>query len=145
VSQMLADPGARRREHRGWYVYDWANSTFSTTVVSVFLGPYLTDVAKSASGPDGFVHVLGVPVRATAFFTATVFVSVALQILVLPVVGAVADRSGRKRLMLAAFAYVGSVATMLLVLVRDGRFLLGGALFAVANLSLGASVVGYNA
>jgi MFS transporter, UMF1 family len=145
ASQVLVDPASRRREHRGWYVYDWANSTFSTTVVSVFLGPYLTDVAKDAADPDGFVHVLGVPIRATALFTAAVFVSVALQILVLPVVGALADRSGRKRLMLATFAYTGAVATILLVTVHDGRFLLGAALFVVANLSLGASVVVYNA
>ena len=33
---------ARRREQRGWYFYDWANSAFPTTVVTVFLGPYLT-------------------------------------------------------------------------------------------------------
>ena len=29
-----------RREQTGWYFYDWANSAFSTTVVTVFLGPY---------------------------------------------------------------------------------------------------------
>ena len=39
-----------------------------------------------------------------------------------------------------AFA-LGAVATMLLVFVRDERFLLGGLLFVVANVALGASVV----
>ena len=145
MSQVLADPVARRREQRGWYVYDWANSTFSTTVVSVFLGPYLTDVAKKAADADGFVHVLGIPVRATAWFTAAVFVSVALQVLVLPVVGALADRTRSKRAMLAGWAYLGATATVLLVLVQNDEFLLGGVLFVVANLSLGASVVVYNA
>lgn len=135
----------RRREQRGWYFYDWANSTFSTTVVSVFLGPYLTDITKAAAGPDGFVHVLGIPVRATAWFTALVFVSVALQVLLLPLVGALADRTRSKRRMLAAFAYVGALATMLLVFVTGGRYLLGGLLFVVANVALGASVVVYNA
>ncbi len=142
---MLADPVARRREQRGWYVYDWANSTFSTTVVSVFLGPYLTDVAKNAADPDGFVRVLGVPVRATAWFTAAVFVSVALQVVVLPVVGALADRTRSKRAMLAGWAYLGATATVALVLVHDEGYLLGGALFVLANLSLGASIVVYNA
>jgi len=28
-----------RREQIGWYFYDWANSAFPTTVVTVFLGP----------------------------------------------------------------------------------------------------------
>jgi UMF1 family MFS transporter len=145
ASPVLADPRARRREQRGWYFYDVANSTFSTTVVSVFLGPFLTDVAKASADADGYLHVLGIPVRATAWFTAVVFVSVALQVLVLPVVGALADRARSKRLMLAWFAYVGAGATILLVFVRDGRFLLGGALFVVANLAVGASIVVYNA
>ena len=135
----------RRREQRGWYVYDWASSTFSTTVVSVFLGPYLTDVAKSAADPDGFVHVLGVPIRATAFFTAVVFVSVAIQVLVLPIVGSLADRTRSKRRLLGTFAYLGAFATTALFFVRDGHFLLGGLLFVVANLALGSSVVVYNA
>ena len=41
-------PEVRRREQRGWYFYDWAASAFSTTVGTVFLGPYLTSIAESA-------------------------------------------------------------------------------------------------
>ena len=38
----LTGAGAtERRQQRAWYFYDWANSAFSTTVVTVFLGPYL--------------------------------------------------------------------------------------------------------
>ena len=37
------------REQRGWYMYDFANSAFSTTVVTLFMGPYLTAIAKSAA------------------------------------------------------------------------------------------------
>ena len=40
-----------KREIFGWAMYDWANSAFSTTIGSVFLGPYIaglaTDVAKA--------------------------------------------------------------------------------------------------
>lgn len=28
-----------KREITGWAMYDWANSAFSTTVVTAFLGP----------------------------------------------------------------------------------------------------------
>ena len=44
-----------KREQRGWYMYDWANSTFASTVVTLFLGPYLTALAKAAAGADGRV------------------------------------------------------------------------------------------
>src|SRR4051812_39818440 len=50
------------REQRGWYMYDWANSAFASTVVTLFLGPYLTALAKAAAGADGRVHPLGIPV-----------------------------------------------------------------------------------
>ena len=58
----------RRKQQRGWYFYDFANSTFSTTVITLFLGPYLTDVAQSAANPAGFVQFLGIDIRATSVF-----------------------------------------------------------------------------
>jgi UMF1 family MFS transporter len=36
------------RQQRGWYFYDWANSSFPTTVITLFFGPYLIFVAQSA-------------------------------------------------------------------------------------------------
>ena len=39
-----------RREIFGWTMYDWANSTFSTTVVTALLGPYLTALAQAVVG-----------------------------------------------------------------------------------------------
>ena len=139
-----------RRERVGWYFYDWANSAFATTVVTVFLGPFLTAVAKQAAGcgtgscAGVRLHPFGIPVAPGSFYPYTVSLSVILTVLVLPVVGAVADRSARKKRLLAVFAYLGAAATIGMVAVGGGRYLLGGALFLVANISLGASVVVYN-
>jgi MFS transporter, UMF1 family len=134
----------KRREQRAWYVYDWANSAFSTTVVTVFLGPYLTTVTRTAAGSDGFVHPFGIPIRAESFFPYVVSVSVLIQVMVLPTVGAIADRTGRRRALLAGFAYGGALATMGLYFLRGQAYLLGGGLFVVANMAFGASVVVYN-
>ena len=38
-----------RREIFGWAMYDWANSAFSTTVGTVFLGPYVASLARTAA------------------------------------------------------------------------------------------------
>ncbi|MET7329616.1 MFS transporter [Nonomuraea sp. NPDC005650] len=161
-------PAARRREQRGWYFYDWANSAFYTTIISVFLGPYLIPVAKTAacakdfpnvasgtcvadfdkladSNPGlGYVDVLGADIRPAAFFGLTLTIAVFLQIVVLPVVGALADHTGRKREMLGGFAYVGALATMALYFVEGDRYMLGGVLFILANLAYGSSVVVYD-
>ena len=134
----------RRREQRGWYFYDWACSVYSTSVLTVFLGPYLTAVAKAAADADGFVHPLGIPVRAGAFFAYTVSLSVIISILVMPLAGAAADRSGRKKPLLAVAAYLGAAATAGMFFLDGDRYLLGGALLVVANASLAVSMVLYN-
>jgi MFS transporter, UMF1 family len=139
-----------RRERVGWYFYDWANSAFSTTVVTVFLGPYLTAVANRAAGCTGdqpcrgTIAVLGLHIAPGSLFPYTVALSVFLQVFLLPVAGALADRSGRKKQLLALFAYIGAGATVGLLFLTGDRYLLGAALFLVANLTFGASVVVYN-
>ncbi|MEU6480164.1 MFS transporter [Streptomyces sp. NPDC047017] len=138
------DPVERRREQRGWYFYDWACSVYSTSVLTVFLGPYLTSVARAAADPDGYVHPLGVPVRAGSFFAYCVSASVILAIVVMPVAGAAADRTGRKKPLLAVAAYVGAGATTGLFFLDGHRYLLGGALLVVANASVAVSMVLYN-
>ncbi len=137
-----------RREQVGWYFYDWANSAFYTTVVTVFLGPYLTGVAKAAAESLGagniYVYPLGIKVDHGSFFPYVVALSVGLQMIFLPILGAIADYSHRKKQMLALFAYIGAFATMGLYFLEGTNYILGGGLFVLANLSFGASIVFYN-
>ncbi|MFF3248590.1 MFS transporter [Streptomyces sp. NPDC002870] len=135
----------RRREQRGWYFYDFACSVYSTSVLTVFLGPYLTSVAKAAADADGFVHPLGIPVRAGSVFAYAVSVSVVVAVLLMPLAGAVADRTGRKKPLLAVAAYVGATATTGMFFLDGERYLLGAFLLIVANASLSVSMVLYNA
>ncbi|MGI5199601.1 MFS transporter [Streptomyces sp. CA-288835] len=138
------DAAGRRREQHGWYFYDWACSVYSTSVLTVFLGPYLTSVAESAADADGFVHPLGIPIRAGSFFAYSVSASVILSIFVMPLAGAAADRTGRKKPLLAAAAYVGAAATTGMFFLDGDRYLLGGFLLIVANASVAVSMVLYN-
>ncbi|WP_129670601.1 MFS transporter [Candidatus Chloroploca sp. Khr17] len=134
-----------RRELVGWYFYDWANSTFSTTVVTVFLGPYLTSIARAAADADGMIYPLGIPVAAGSYFAYIVSLSVLLQVFFLPILGAIADYSRAKKLLLGIFAYIGAFATMGMFFLQGERYILGGSLFLIANLAFGASIVFYNA
>ena len=134
----------RQREQRGWYFYDWACSVYSTSVLTVFLGPYLTSVAESAADADGFVHPLGIPVRAGSFFAYSVSLSVIVAVLVMPLVAAAADRSGRKKPLLGAAAYVGAAATTGLFFLDGDRYLLGGVLLIVANAAQSVGMMLYN-
>lgn len=135
---------ANASEQRGWYVYDFAQSAFSTTVVTLFLGPYLTALAKSAADASGMIHPLGIRVDPRSYWSFLVSLSVILQVLFLPLVGAVADYGHRKKQALAVMAYIGVFATIAMFALTDGRYLLGGALFLIANVTFGAGVVIYN-
>lgn len=131
-------------EQRGWYFYDWANSAFSVTVVTLFLGPYLTTLARSAAGLDGRVHIVGLPVDPRSYWSYLVGLSVGLQVIFLPAIGAIVDYGRRKKEMLALMAYLGAGATAAMFFLRDGAYLLGGVLFLAANVSFGAAEAIYN-
>lgn len=144
-------PLSTRRERFGWYSYDWANSAFQTTVVTVFLGPYLTGIANNAAGCTGEdedcttrIPLLFLDILPGQLFPYMVSMAVFLTVIGLPLVGAIADRSPYKRELMVFFAYVGAGATIGMLFLVDDRYLLGSVLFLIANVSFGASVVVYN-
>ncbi|HVH29988.1 MAG TPA: MFS transporter [Vicinamibacterales bacterium] len=135
-----------RREIFAWSMYDWANSGFQATVITVLAGPYLTALAQRDVGENGLVFDLGpLIVTAKSFFPYCIGLSVILQVFLLPVLGAIADYTSLKKRLMALLCYTGSIATCLLFFVTDGRYRLGGLLLVVANLCFGASLVLYNA
>lgn len=150
-----------RREIFGWAMYDWANSAFSTTIGSVFIGPYVvglaTQVAKAdyfaqsgmewteASGQALVVRFLGLPVAPEAVIAFAISLSVVFQAGFLPILGAIADYSHRRKQMLQLFATIGAIATIAMFFITLETWMLGPILFIIANLSFGAALVFYNA
>ena len=135
----------RRRAVSGFALYDVANSAFVTTVVTAVGGPFLTALAKDAAGSDGRVDLLLVSPRAGSLFAYAVSLSVLLQVLALPVLGALADRATAKRRVLVVSTAVGSIATVALALTPSDGVVLGLLAFVVANLAYGAAILVYNA
>ena len=135
-----------KKEIFGWAMYDWANSAFSTTVGTVFLGPYLASLAANAAkaSQDGMAHLLGIPIAPDSFFPYCISISVGMQVLFLPILGAIADYSHRRKQMMQLFATIGAIATILLFFTTAPVWWLGGLLFVVANLAFGAAMVFYN-
>lgn len=129
-----------RREVFGWAMYDWAWSAFSTTVVTALLGPYLLELAEQNDG----VRVLGLEIDPASYFPFAVSASALLQVIVLPLVGAVADHTPHKKRMMMGLAYFGSALIAGLFFVTVDTLLLGGLLFVVAGAAFGAASVIYN-
>jgi UMF1 family MFS transporter len=144
--ELTQAPVNDKREIFGWAMYDWANSAFSTTVGTVFLGPYIAALAATAAKayPDGLARLGGLAIAPDSFVPYCISISVVLQVLFLPILGAVADYSHARKPMMQVFATFGAVMTILMFFVTGSVWWLGGLLFILANLAFGAAVVLYN-
>jgi UMF1 family MFS transporter len=128
---------------------------FPTSIITVFGSLYLTTVAKNDALAAGQVcptrnalvgcsiSLFGLQFPAGSLFDYLLAASTFLQVLVLPLTGAIADRTQHKRRMLGLFAFVGAGATALLALVTGTHWRLGVVLFIVATTGYYASVVIY--
>jgi UMF1 family MFS transporter len=131
---LLGRLGLDRPELVAWAMYDWANSAFLTVVVTAVFPIYYRSVA--ARGLDA--------TAATGRFGLATTIALVIAALLAPPLGALADRSGGKLRLLRAFLSVGVVATAALALVGEGDWLLGLALFVVANIGVTGSFVFYD-
>ncbi len=141
-STGIADLGPLNRvqEQKAWYWYDWANSAFATTVAGVLFGPYLIAIAKEAA-IDNRVSVLGLQVAPGALPAFVITTSTIISAVLLPLLGAVADRTERKKDLLAGFAWAGAFFAALLFFMTDDNWQLGALTFIAANLCFAASTV----
>ncbi len=132
---------ALTRQRRGWYLYGWASQTFPTLVTTVFMSRYLTSVAENAVGKHGRVHPFGIPVAPGSLFAYTVSATTIAVVLLMPLVGAIADRTGRKRDIMLATGWFGALACVAMVFVDGTNWQLGAALYALAFLGYSCSIV----
>ena len=87
------------------------------------------------------ISLWGLEMRPGSLYPYAVSFSVFAQVFLLPIVGGIADRIKSRNGLLAVFAYIGSISTMFLYFVKDGRYALGAFLLIVANISFGAALV----
>jgi UMF1 family MFS transporter len=154
VPGSVADLEALSRvpEQKAWAWYDWANSAYVTTVATVLFAPYLITVAEQAacgfiSDPDknlkctADLSIFGLSIAPGALPSYIITFSTILSAVLLPLLGAVADRTANKKGLLAGFAWVGAAFAALLFFCTDGNWQIGAIAVIGANLCLGASAV----
>jgi UMF1 family MFS transporter len=137
---------------RAWYWYDWANSAYVTTTLTVLMAPYLTVIAKKAACPTlpsdvaclTPLSVVGIPVDPGSLVFYVLTVSTILSTIVLIFIGALADRSPRPVRLFGTFAWAGAAAASAMFLVSGDNWKLGVLLLIFANLCLGSSLVIYD-
>ena len=115
-------------EGLSWALYDFANTIFSFAIVSFAMGPWATRFLGEATG--------------TFLFTLALSLSVAVNAVVSPVLGAMSDRTGGRKRYLLVFTVMCIVPTLLIGFVDIG---LGLLFFAIANFGFQAALIYYDA
>lgn len=121
-SPSILNPGVRRREVLGWAMYDFANSGYTTVVLTAVFSAYFVG------------GVAGRAAWATFAWTAALAFSSLLAMLSLPALGAWADLRAAKKPLLAVSTAACVLSTAALAWVGPGDVALALGLVVLSNL-----------
>ena len=117
----MLNPGVKRKEVFGWAMYDFANSGYTTVVITaVFAAYFVGGVANKAEW-------------ATLAWTSALSLSYAIVMLTIPAMGEWADRYAAKKKLLMAFTAACVVSTAALAWVGPGQVALAVLLIVISN------------
>ncbi|MCL4562498.1 MAG: MFS transporter [Chloroflexi bacterium] len=128
------DLAQHKRAIRAWTMYDWANSSFATTIMAAVLPVYYASVA-GANLPGNM---------ATVYWAYTTSISLLLAAVISPILGAMADFRGSKKRLLTIFVFLGVAGTALLYFVRTGDWLLASLFFIFGDIGFAGANVFYD-
>jgi UMF1 family MFS transporter len=135
-SAAAGEDAARAPQSRtiwAWSLYDFANSSFTTLVVTFVYATYFTQ----AIADD--------PIRGTTLWSRGITITALVVALCSPVLGALADRGGYRKLFVVISTSICVLATAALYTVLPGQILAALALVVVANIAYEFGTVFYNA
>ncbi len=131
---LLEKLGLHRKDLRAWAMYDWANSAMVTTIVTAVFPIYFAKVAAAGL----------TPAAATKTLADATTIGLAIIAVLSPILGAIADRAGLKKRLLAISLLIGVVAVGLMFFIEQGEWMYAAILFVVANIAVNASYVCYD-
>ena len=124
--------GTKKKEIWAWFLYDFANSAYSTVIVTVAYSVY-------------FAQVVARDHHSEAWWGWGYGISMLVIGVISPVLGALADYSGNKKQYMVGFTLLSVLGTVLLVLVGEGDVWLGIILFGISNIGFNGAITFYNA
>ncbi len=138
-SSIPLDPQAEKQHKqaiRAWTMYDWANSTFATTIMAAVFPVYFATLG--AAGDSGAMM--------TSRWGFTTALAALIAAVISPILGTFADIRGSKKKFLTIFMLLGVIATALLFFPNQpGDWLIASIFFIFGNIGFAGSLVYYDA
>ena len=118
-----------------WALYDWANSAYATTVMAGFFPLFFKTYYSSEVNATTSTAQLG--------FANSI--SSLLLVLIIPLLGAIADKFSFKKRFLFTFAYLGIIMSLALSFVSQGNWQIAIFIYVLANIGFLGSNTFYDA
>lgn len=112
------------KQERHWMMYDWANSAFATTMLAAVLPIFYASVAAKPLGDS----------VAASYWAYTQTIGMILVAIISPVLGAIADMSGRKMAFLRVFSIMGALSCVIMAFMGEGDWMLVSFLFIIGTI-----------
>jgi MFS transporter, UMF1 family len=133
-----------KKLYRSWAFYDWANSVYSLVISSAIFPIYYETLTVTETSDQ--VYFLGTSFNNTTLYTYALSVSFLIVAFMSPVLSGIADYTGRKKLFMQFFCYLGSFSVIGLYFFTGIENLWVGILFSIlASIGFWGSLVFYNA
>jgi len=130
-----------------WCMYDWANSVFSLTITTAIFPDYFLGVTENK------VNFLSFELFNDVLLSYIVSASFLFVALISPILTSIADYSGRKKMFMQLFCYIGAFACISLYFFRPAEnsdyvtstvLMLGVMAFFAGLVGYSGSIVFYN-
>ena len=135
----------KKNEVFAWYMYDWANSAFATTVIAALLPIYFATVIVPSDGWIFRFCGMELSTNATTLWAFLAGTAALFVFITAPILGAIADISESKKKFLMAFCFSGSLFTTLLFFSRSGDVWMTMIFFFIANTCFISANIFYDA
>ncbi len=128
-------PSIDRKTIWSWCLYDWANSAFTTLVVTFVYATYFTQTFAADEN-------IGTQLWSRGIVISSLFIAI-----LAPILGAVADRGGSRKRYLAISTLICVAATVALTFVspnQNAAVIIALTIFVIGNVAFEVGMVFYN-
>lgn len=117
-----------------WALYDWANSVFATTVLSVFFPLFFNEFWSYGCDTNLTTARLGI---ANAFSGFVI-------VIIAPFIGAIADKAASRKKFLTGFIFLGTITTCLLFFIPEGSWVQAAIFYVLATMGFSGGNIFYD-
>ena len=124
----------KNKEIISWSLYDWANSTFSTTVMAGFFPIFFKQYWSTAADVTLSTWYLGLANSIASILVASLA----------PFLGAIADKASVKKKLLIFFAFIGVISTGSLSMISQGHWRVAIIFYIAASVGFMSANIFYD-